>query len=130
MSDDFLKALEADSRERFAAESFTVDTAGFPSETVPPEVWKIQPLPAVARDKLISCLQGGEWYKGIATSLTYRAYRTTGPGRRFRPSDIEGLLKNPAFLDWIAEEIKFRADFDWLLDGADQAKKPSGETDG
>lgn len=130
MSDDFLKALEADGRERFAAESFEIDTGAFGSDSVPAERWRIQPLPSVARDKLISCLQNGEWYKGIATSLVHRAYRTEGQGRRFRPSDIDGLLKNPDFLDWVAEEIKFRADFDWLLDGADQAKKSSSETDG
>lgn len=128
MSDDFLTALEQDSRERFNAETFEIDTSGFSDQFT--ERWRIQPLPAVARDKLIKHLQDGEWYHGVAMALTYRAYRTDANGRRFRPADMAGLLKNPAFLDWVAEEIKFRADFDWLLEGGEQAKKPSAKTTG
>lgn len=126
MADDFLKGLEADSRARFAAESFEINTGSYDSDSVPEETWRIQPLPAGARDKVIQCVQGGEYYKGLATSLVYRAYKTEGSGRRFRPAQIDDLMKNPDFLDWIAGEINFQGDFDWLLDleGAEE-KKPS-----
>ena len=136
MADDFLKALEQDSRARFAAESFEVETSQYaktaPDDvSIPEETWRIQPLPAGARDKVIQCIQTGEYYKGLATSLVYRAYKTEGSGRRFRPSDVEGLMKNPDFLDWVAEEINFQGDFDWLLDlEATEEKKPSKPADG
>lgn len=127
--DSFLHALEQDSRARFSKESFEIDTSGF-SDEVPAERWRIQPLPAAARDKLIACVQAGEYYKGIATALVNRAYKVNENGRRFRPTDIEGLMKNPDFLDWIAEEIKFQADFEWMVMDGDEEKKASKEIHG
>lgn len=126
MADDFLKGLEADSRARFAAESFELNTESYDSDSIPSETWRIQPLPAGARDKVIQCVQAGEYYKGLATSLVYRTYKTEGHGRRFRPAQIDDLMKNPDFLDWIAGEINFQGDFDWLLDlEGTEEKKPS-----
>lgn len=128
MADDFLSALAEDGRNRAAKETFEIDTTNFSDSLL--ERWRIQPLPAAARDELMTCLQNGQYYKGVALSLVHRAYKAEGHGRRFRPSDVQSLMKNPDFLDWVAEEIKFRSDFTWLLDPETDGKKHSSETTG
>lgn len=124
MADEFLKELEQDAKEKFAEEAFEIDTSKY-SERMS-ERWRIQPLPAGARDKVIRAAQESGTYTAVATALVYQAYKADGHGRRFNPGQVQELLKNPDFLEWISEQIDFMGTFGWMLDmSVADEKKPS-----
>ena len=126
MSDAFLDALKSTAQERAFAESFDVDTSGY-NEALS-EVWTIRPMPGKSRDLLLALIQKAEYYRAVATSLVYRAHKPDGR-KRFRPTDIDALMVDTQFLDWVSQEIRFQEEVESLLDPVAEGKKPS-ETDG
>lgn len=128
MADPFLEKLKSAARERAVSEAYDIDTSNCPDIELD-EIWTIRPLPGKFRDAVLSLVQQVQYSRAVATSLVYRAYRPQG-GRRFRPADVEGLIEDERFIDWIAQEIKFQEDVDSFVDPVGDGKKPSSETSG
>lgn len=128
MSDDFLQELESDGRRRFMDETVDLDTSKFDEKF--DEVWRIQPMTAEARDKVLKLAAEQKIYEAYATGLVYSAYHRDKNGRRFRPTDIPKLMKNPDFLLWWANEVDFVKEIEFLQTGEEEAAKNSSGTTG
>lgn len=128
MADSFLDELEKDGKRRFYDETIDLDTSKFGEQY--DEVWRIQPMTAEARDKVLSLAAQQKIYEAYATGLVYSAYKSDGHGRRFRPADIQKLMKNPAFLLWWAQEVDFVKEIEFLAGGQEEAEKNSTGTTG